>query len=84
MALNVSGNQKHFEELIGTYERKKQLATLDAERNAPSLIQKYCKWIEPFAASGFNREEYFSQILEHNKTCLKYDKLFSSKTYSGR
>lgn len=70
-------NTKHFEEMISRVEREKQIATLDAEQNAPSTIQQYGEWIEPFLSSVFSREEYFAQIIEHNRKCLKYEKLFS-------
>lgn len=81
LAKNGDGNKKCFEERIRAYEREKQLATFDAEHNAPKTIQMYDKWIEPFVAPGFNSEGYFSQIVEHNKAYLKYEKLFSSREH---
>ena len=84
LAKNGNGNKKCFEERIRAYEREKQLATFDAEHKAPSTMQMYDKWIEPFVAPGFNSEAYFSQIVEHNKAYLKYEKLFSSREHKRR
>lgn len=77
LAKSSGGNKRYYEEQISIYEREKRLATFDAEHNAPSTMQMYDKWIEPFASSGFNGEAYFSQIVEHNRACLQYEKLFS-------
>lgn len=84
IAKNVESNRKYLEEQISAHEREKRLAILDAEQNAPKTIQMYGKWIEPFVVAGFNSEEYFAQIIEHNKVCLKYDRLFSSNRQKRR
>lgn len=81
LAKNGACNKEYLEEQISAYEREKRLAIFDAENNAPSTIQMYGKWIAPFVVSGFNSEEYFAQIVEQNKACLKYAKLFSSKRH---
>lgn len=84
LAKNGERSRKYLEEQISAYEREKRLAILDAEQKAPSIIQMYGKWIEPFVAAGFNSEEFFAQIIEHNKMCLKYEKVFSSNRRKRR
>lgn len=77
LARKGSGDKGLIEERIRIYKQYKELAPRNAEEHATRRIQMYGKWIEPFLASGFNREEFFSQIVEFSKTFLKYDKLFS-------
>lgn len=84
MAQKTSKSVNDFDSLITSYEREKRLAIFDAEHNAPSTIQMYEKWIKPFAATNCNCEELFSQIIDHNKMRLNYEKLFFSKMHKRK
>ena len=76
LASNCTGDRRLIEERIKTYEQFKEVAPRNAQNHAPRRIDMYGKWIEPFTASSFDGEAYFSQITAANKASLRYDKLF--------